>query len=137
MYQKSIVRRQTHFYEEPENRNHTQCDGTGYHDNRTFKNANLQEIFLNNCRKNENLVHVDTIKGDRHTGKIIGFDSQSVILCYEDSQILLYKSAVSVITPVQAVQYIFNESNKREYYQGEPYGDAIPHVSAKRSQQYG
>lgn len=119
MYQKSLIRRQTQFYEEPEIRNHYANEGVGYHDNRTFKNANLQEIFLNNCRKNENLVHVDTIKGERHTGKIIGFDSQSVILCHENSQILLYKSAVCVITPVQAVQYIFNEANKRDYFQGE------------------
>ncbi len=79
-----------------------------------FKSANLQEIFLNNCRKNENRIRVELLRGESRTGRIVGFDSQSVILADELSQYLIYKSAISCVIPEEPVQYIFNEIHRRD-----------------------
>lgn len=89
---------------------------------RSFKNANLQEIFLNNCRKNENTVNVDLLAGERRRGVIIGFDNQSVILSENNTQRLIYKNAISTIIPDEEVQYIFSELLKKEY------SDSFNHV---------
>lgn len=80
-----------------------------------FKSANLQEIFLNNCRKNENIVRIELLKGDAKEGKIIGFDTQSVILSNEQTQCIIYKSAITAVIPTESVQYIFNEIYKKDY----------------------
>lgn len=81
---------------------------------RSFKNANLQEIFLNNCRKNENVVIIELLAGERRRGVIIGFDSQSIILSDNKSQNLIFKNAITSVSPVDEVQYIFSEVQKRE-----------------------
>lgn len=81
---------------------------------RSFKNANLQEIFLNNCRKNENVVHIELLAGERRRGIIIGFDSQSIILSDNNSQSLIFKNAITCVSPLEEVQYIFSEIQKRE-----------------------
>lgn len=81
---------------------------------RSFKNANLQEIFLNNCRKNENIVIIELLAGERRRGIIIGFDSQSIILSDNKSQNLIFKNAIASVAPEDEVQYIFSEVQKKE-----------------------
>ena len=117
MYHQPVFKKSAGFFEENDNRNsYAGAESLGSENRRMFKNANLQEIFLNNCRKNENLVHIELVKGDKRTGKIIGFDSQSVILSSMDNQFLIYKSAITSVIPDKPVQYIFNELHKHEYY---------------------
>ena len=118
MYQQPVFKKTSKLFEETDNRNTYGggSDSFGGENRRMFKNANLQEIFLNNCRKNENLVHIELILGDKRTGKIVGFDSQSVILSSMDTQYLIYKSAIAAVIPDKPVQYIFNELHKHEYF---------------------
>jgi len=117
MYHQPVFKKTSKLFEETDNRNTYGggSDSFGGENRRMFKNANLQEIFLNNCRKNENLVHVELIQGDKRTGKIVGFDSQSVILSSMETQYLIYKSAIAAVIPDKPVQYIFNELHKHEY----------------------
>lgn len=82
---------------------------------RSFKNANLQEIFLNNCRKNRDIVSVYLIAGERRRGVIIGFDNQSIILSDNNTQNLIYKSSITSVIPEEEVQYIFGENLKRDF----------------------
>lgn len=118
MYNRQSVKRMPNFYESfdrkgnvnPPSRDTMQNDAKN-----PFKGANLQEIFLNNCRKNENNVRIELLKGDAKEGRIIGFDSQSVILSDAHTQYLIYKSAITAVIPAESVQYIFNEINKKEY----------------------
>ncbi|NLO62099.1 MAG: RNA chaperone Hfq [Clostridiaceae bacterium] len=81
---------------------------------RSFKNANLQEIFLNNCRKSRNIVSVFLLAGERRRGMIVGFDNESIILDVDNTQNLIYKSSITCVVPEEEVQYIFGEGNKRE-----------------------
>jgi host factor-I protein len=82
---------------------------------RAFKNANLQEIFLNNCRKNNNIVTIYLLAGERRRGVIVGFDNQSIILDADNTQNLIYKSAITAVIPEEEVQYIFGEGVKRDF----------------------
>lgn len=118
MYHQPAFKKSVGFFEETDNRNSYGGGSDPFtgENRRMFKNANLQEIFLNNCRKNENLVHIELIQGDKRTGKIIGFDSQSVILSGMETQFLIYKSAIAAVIPDKPVQYIFNELHKQQYY---------------------
>jgi len=75
-----------------------------------FKNGNLQDIFLNNCRKNQDSVVIRMIDGSGSRGKIIGFDNQSVILSMQTRQLMIYKTGIISIAPDDSVQYIFNEA---------------------------
>lgn len=118
MYHQPSMRRQTGLFEESDAKNAYGCGNDSFpgENRRMFKNANLQEIFLNNCRKNENTVHIELLKGEKRTGKIVGFDSQSVILSSMETQFLIYKSAIAAVIPDKPVQYIFNELHKHDYY---------------------
>lgn len=84
-------------------------------DFRSFKNANLQEIFLNNCRKNGDIVIIHMLAGKARRGTIIGFDNQSIILSDDNSQNLIYKSAIASVVPEEEVRYIFGEPMRKEY----------------------
>ncbi len=117
MYQQSAVKKTTGLFEDNAKNNYGSIDSFTGDSRRIFKNANLQEIFLNNCRKNENIVHIELIRGEKRTGKIIGFDSQSVILSSMETQFLIYKSAIATVIPDKPVQYIFNELHKHEDYE--------------------
>lgn len=83
--------------------------------NNTFKPTNLQEIYLNNCRKNENVVNVRLLSGKSVTGTIVGFDTHSIIVNDEGAQKLVYKASISNIEPEEAVEYIFNEALMKDY----------------------
>ena len=123
MYRQPTMRKSTGFYEEADHKNpySGSIERNGKETGRVFKSANLQEIFLNNCRKNENVVHVELIQGEKRTGKIIGFDSQSVILASKDTQLLIYKSSIAVVIPEKPVQYIFNELHRHDVYSVDDY----------------
>lgn len=96
-----------------------------------FKSANLQEIFLNSCRKNENTVRIELLKGEAKEGKIIGFDTQSVILSNDQTQCIIYKSAITAVIPTESVQYIFNEILKKGYMQHD--ADDYLHVRTEKA----
>jgi host factor-I protein len=96
-----------------------------------FKSANLQEIFLNSCRKNENTVRIELLKGEPKEGKIIGFDTQSVILSNDQTQCIIYKSAITAVIPTESVQYIFNEILKKDYSHNN--ADDFLHIGAEKA----
>ena len=85
--------------------------------NRSPRCGNLQEIFLNNCRKNEDTLIFQLLDGTRKKGQIIGFDHHSLIIGDGAWQELVYKNNVVSIAPEREVCYIFNESRRdREEY---------------------
>lgn len=66
------------------------------------KSQNLQDIYLNQLRKDKTPVIVYLTNGVRLKGIIKGFDS-FVILLKENTQSLIYKHAVSTIIPEKDV----------------------------------
>lgn len=65
---------------------------------------NLQDIFLNQIRKDKTMVTVYLINGFQLRGTVKGFDSFTIIIENEGRQNLVYKNAVSTITPVRLVK---------------------------------
>lgn len=69
---------------------------------------NLQDIFLNNARKNKINVTIHLLNGFQLKGIVKGFDSFTVVLDCEDKQMLIYKHSISTITPSKQILYVDN-----------------------------
>ncbi|HBU12840.1 MAG TPA: RNA chaperone Hfq [Clostridiales bacterium] len=68
------------------------------------KNLALQDTFLNQARKDDVGVTVHLINGFQIKGRIKGFDSFIIVLETDSrQQMIVYKHAVSTITPVKTV----------------------------------
>ena len=64
---------------------------------------NLQDIFLTRARKENTPVTVFLVNGFQLRGIITGFDCFVVILDSEGKQQVIYKHAISTITPVRPI----------------------------------
>ncbi|WP_411683228.1 RNA chaperone Hfq [Clostridium thailandense] len=65
------------------------------------KQVNLQEIFLNAARKDKVSVTIHLANGFPLKGYVKGFDNFTVILDSEGKQMVVYKHAISTITPAK------------------------------------
>ena len=68
------------------------------------KNQNVQEVFLNNVRKNKAPVTVFLINGVKLQGIITWFDNYSVLLRRDAHSQLVFKHAISTIMPGAPIQ---------------------------------
>ncbi len=75
----------------------------------TGKLLNLQDGFLNQIRKENVPVIVYLANGFQLRGSVRGFDNFTLILENDGKQQLVYKHAISTITPIRPVQPIFME----------------------------
>lgn len=69
---------------------------------------NLQDIFLNNARKERIPVTVFLVNGVQLKGIVKGFDSFTVVLDSDGKQQLVYKHAMSTISPAKPI--LFNNT---------------------------
>ena len=63
----------------------------------------LQDVFLNQARKDKIAVTVYLTNGFQLKGMIKGFDGYTVILEGEGKQYLVYKHAISTIIPAKPI----------------------------------
>jgi len=70
------------------------------------KSINLQDVFLNQCRKDKILVTIFLTNGFQFKGMVKGFDSYVVILDCDGKQQLVYKHAISTIAPARTVSIL-------------------------------
>jgi len=75
--------------------------------------VNLQDIFLNQMRKEKIPVTMYLVNGARLTGTIKGFDN-FVILMKQENQQLVYKHAISTIIPDKPVELLESMEIKKE-----------------------
>jgi host factor-I protein len=68
------------------------------------KSQNLQDVFLNNIRKNKVPVTVFLVNGVKLQGVISWFDNFSVLLRRDDHAQLVYKHAISTVMPSTPIQ---------------------------------
>lgn len=73
---------------------------------------NLQDSFLNQIRKENIPVTIYLINGFQLKGLIRGFDNFTVFLDSDGKQQLVYKHAVSTITPFKTV--CFNQGAQEQ-----------------------
>jgi len=64
---------------------------------------NLQDLFLNQVRKENIPVTIYLINGFQLKGMVRGFDNFTVVLDFEGKQQMVYKHAISTVMPVRPV----------------------------------
>ena len=70
------------------------------------RNLNLQDVFLNQARKEKTLVTMILVNGYQFKGVVKGFDNYVVILDCEGKQNAMYKHAISTIVPGRPVSIL-------------------------------
>ena len=64
---------------------------------------NYQDLFLNQARRDRTLLTVFLMNGFQMRGIITGFDAFVIVLASEGRQQMIYKHAVSTMTPAAPV----------------------------------
>ena len=65
---------------------------------------NLQDLILNEVRKEHTPVTLILMNGFQLKGIVTGFDSFIVVLSSEGRQQMIYKHAISTLVPLQPVR---------------------------------
>lgn len=73
------------------------------------KPINLQDLFLNQVRKDKMIVVVYLTNGFQLKGYVKGFDNFIVILETEGKQQMIYKHAISTVIPSREVSLAIEE----------------------------
>ncbi|MGN0649408.1 MAG: RNA chaperone Hfq [Oscillospiraceae bacterium] len=70
------------------------------------KDINLQDVFLNQARKDRIPVIIYITNGFQFKGIVKGFDNYTVILDVDGKQNLIYKHAISTVTPMRPISIL-------------------------------
>ena len=82
--------------------------------------ANLQDLFLTRARRDRVPVTLFLMNGFQLRGIITGFDSFVVVLVTDGRQQMIYKHAISTVTPSHPVQYSSMPSSLVESSDADP-----------------
>ncbi|WP_027356463.1 RNA chaperone Hfq [Desulfofundulus thermocisternus] len=70
---------------------------------------NLQDAFLNQVRKENIPVTIFLVNGFQLKGVVRGFDNFTVILESDGKQMMVYKHAISTVSPMRPMTTSFSE----------------------------
>ncbi len=62
--------------------------------------GNIQEVFLNNARKNRSPIVVYLVSGFQMRGIVKSFDNFVILLESDGKENMIYKHAISTISPL-------------------------------------
>lgn len=77
-------------------------------------NINLQDVFLNQVRKEHITITIYLVNGFQLKGNVRGFDNYTIVLDNDGKQQLVYKHAVSTIIPVKPINFTFSDNRPQE-----------------------
>lgn len=78
-----------------------------------MKNSiNLQDVFLNQVRKERMPITIFLVNGFQIKGTVKGFDSYTIVLEGDGKQNMIYKHAISTITPFKPINFV--QANKKQ-----------------------
>ncbi|MFZ5354204.1 MAG: RNA chaperone Hfq [Bacillota bacterium] len=75
-------------------------------------NINLQDVFLNQVRKEHTPITIYLVNGFQLKGLVKGFDNYTIVLDNEGKQQLVYKHAVSTIIPIKPINFPFTDNSR-------------------------
>ena len=75
------------------------------------KSQNMQDVFLNSCRKDKRPVTVYLVNGVKLQGIISGFDNFSVVLKRNQLAQLVYKHSIATVVPSGPVSLMPREDD--------------------------
>ena len=76
-------------------------------------NINLQDLFLNQVRKEHITITIYLMNGFQLRGNVRGFDNYTIVLDNEGNQQLVYKHAISTIIPIKPINFAFSDITGR------------------------
>jgi len=82
------------------------------------KSQNVQDVFLNNIRKNKIQVTVFLVNGVKLQGVVTWFDNFCVLLRRNNHIQLIYKHAISTIMPAGPIQLFEEDKENAEVGEG-------------------
>lgn len=78
------------------------------------KAHNLQDVFLNNVRKNKIQLTIFLVNGVKLQGSVTWFDNFCLLLRRDAQSQLVYKSAISTIMPSEPVTLFESENENTD-----------------------
>ncbi|KAF1084642.1 RNA-binding protein Hfq [Sporotomaculum syntrophicum] len=75
----------------------------------TKPQINLQDAYLNQVRKDNIPVTIFLVNGFQLKGMIKGFDNFTVIMESDGKQMMVYKHAISTVSPMKPVNTSFSD----------------------------
>ncbi|MSO54149.1 MAG: RNA chaperone Hfq [Rhodospirillales bacterium] len=78
------------------------------------KSQNVQDVFLNDVRKNKTAVTVFLVNGVKLQGIITWFDNFSMLLRRDGHTQLVYKHAISTVMPGMPIQLFEPDKDDKE-----------------------
>lgn len=69
----------------------------------------IQDTYLNQVRKLHMQVTIHLTNGYQLKGQVKGFDNYVVVFVCDGKQMMIYKHAISSVTPMEAVNYVVEE----------------------------
>ncbi|NLP42662.1 MAG: RNA chaperone Hfq [Veillonellaceae bacterium] len=78
----------------------------------TTKVINLQDSFLNQVRKENVPVIIYLVNGFQLRGSVKGFDNFTVIIENDGKQQLVYKHAISTVTPFRSLTNNYHDKKE-------------------------
>ncbi|NUP99636.1 MAG: RNA chaperone Hfq [Armatimonadetes bacterium] len=73
---------------------------------------NIQETFLNLCRREQTRCIVYLVNGVQLRGVITGFDNFTILLEDENRQQIVYKHAVTTVQPMRRLPDVFTSDEE-------------------------
>ncbi len=67
--------------------------------------SNLQDVFLNNARKEKCEITIYLVNGVPIKGRVLSFDNFTLLVEVDKKQNMIYKHAVSTIVPLKPMPY--------------------------------
>ena len=74
--------------------------------------TSLQDIFLNTARKEKIEVTIYLVNGVPIKGRVMSFDNFTILIEVDKKQNLIYKHAVSTLSPSKPISYRDDEQNQ-------------------------
>ncbi len=68
--------------------------------------VNLQDVFLNQARKEQIHITVFLISGYQIKGLVKGFDAYTIIIDTDGKQQMIYKHAISTLIPTRPINFM-------------------------------
>lgn len=69
-------------------------------------NLNLQDVFLNQVRKEHVPITIFLVSGYQIKGLVKGFDPYTIVIDSDGKQQMIYKHAISTIIPNKSVNFM-------------------------------
>ncbi len=73
------------------------------------KSMNLQDVFLNNARRDKIKITVTMTNSDTLRGTVQGFDNYTVVIDCSGTQHMVYKHAIVMLTPAANINVFTND----------------------------